>query len=421
VVSARAALVPLAAAFACAALGACEMILEDVSPDRHVDPHLDCSGAECVCTGGFGHCVGSVDNGCETDLSTSPSHCGACGAVCDAATHGSCQEGACVCLDGFVDCDGDKTNGCETSAADLVTDPSNCGACGNDCGIGTCTDGVCGPSTLATVPGATGVAAWSDRIFVSVCAPGTPSVVGFTPGQPSSVSAVMATDCAHGLAIAEDRIAWTSDTALFLADGTASGTSTTLASPIHPSPLLAAGSAAIYWWDTPAGAGQHALLRLDLPAGSPASIVQADLGALTADDKAVYWSDGTGIHSVPHTGTTVTDLGGPPLASALASDGFTTLYVGSPQGIQAIPLAGGAPVVLAPAKQVAGLATTEGSVLWADAADGSIRRVAITGGDVSVLVTGQSFVPTANIAVLSRSVYWLANQGSTIVLLGIAL
>ena len=102
---------------------------------------------------------------------------------------------------------------------------------------------------------------------------------------------------------------------------------------------------------------QHALLRADLPAGAPASIVQADLGALTADTVAVYWSDQAGLHSVSHMGTTVTDLGGPALASAIASDGASTLYAGSAQGIQAIPHAGGTPTLLAPAKQVTGLAT----------------------------------------------------------------
>jgi len=260
----------------------------------------------------------------------------------------------------------------------------------------------------------------NGQVYVALCAQASPSVVGFTPGSPGSLGAVMATGCAHALAIADGRLVWTGDTALFLSNGDASGASTTLASPIHPSPLLAAGPTAVYWWDTPADPTQHALLRADFPGGSPASIVQGDLGALTADSIAAYWSDQAGLHGVAHTGSTVADLGGPSLASALASDGVSTLYAGSAQGIQAIPLTGGTPVLLAPATQVTGLATAGAEVYWTDAADGSLRRVSTTGGAASVLAKGQSFVSGANIAVDDRSVYWLATEGSTTVLLGVA-
>ena len=47
--------------------------------------------------------------------------------------HGVCQGGVCgapACLPGYGDCDGAAANGCEQ---DLTTDVSNCGACGNAC------------------------------------------------------------------------------------------------------------------------------------------------------------------------------------------------------------------------------------------------------------------------------------------------
>src|SRR5262249_22305765 len=70
------------------------------------------------CTGTFADCDNDPKNGCETNLATSPTHCGACGTVCN-ATNGtpSCATGSCsiTCNPGFGDCDGDPTNGCETN------------------------------------------------------------------------------------------------------------------------------------------------------------------------------------------------------------------------------------------------------------------------------------------------------------------
>lgn len=54
-----------------------------------------CSGGTCgfACLSGWGDCTSA--SGCETDLSTSMSHCGSCGNSCDAA-HEVCSSGQCV-------------------------------------------------------------------------------------------------------------------------------------------------------------------------------------------------------------------------------------------------------------------------------------------------------------------------------------
>ncbi len=114
-----------------------------------VDPAFACarpySTAECtdrvcrqLCEGGRGDCNGNLSeptaDGCETDLTASLDHCGACGAACAPANAaGTCVEGLCLiesCVDGWASCDGEAHTGCEVSVLD---DPAHCGACGVDC------------------------------------------------------------------------------------------------------------------------------------------------------------------------------------------------------------------------------------------------------------------------------------------------
>ena len=108
-----------------------------------------------TCAMGRGNCDGNAANGCETDLNTTAAHCGACGRACSlpnattSCVGGTCRIGACNA--GFGDCDGNATNGCETSLTSSLT---HCGACGRLCApsnatavctMGTCNVGVCNP------------------------------------------------------------------------------------------------------------------------------------------------------------------------------------------------------------------------------------------------------------------------------------
>lgn len=109
-----------------------------------------CTGGHCnftACTAGWGNCDGIPNSACETDLNTSLTHCGACGRACSPANAtGMCTAGVCAiarCNPGFGDCDGSAANGCETR----LNTTTNCGACGSVCAPAnanaTCASGTC--------------------------------------------------------------------------------------------------------------------------------------------------------------------------------------------------------------------------------------------------------------------------------------
>jgi hypothetical protein len=109
-----------------------------------------CTASKCstTCNAGFASCDGNAANGCETSTNTDPNNCGGCGQVCNLPNAtAACTAGACAvaqCNQGFVDCDHNPANGCEVA---IGNDPNNCGACGHVCsepnGTGTCAGGVC--------------------------------------------------------------------------------------------------------------------------------------------------------------------------------------------------------------------------------------------------------------------------------------
>jgi hypothetical protein len=113
-------------------------------------PHAasSCAAGACVfgaCEAGWGNCDGAAANGCEANLATSASTCGACGRAC-AFDHAaaSCAAGVCAigaCEAGWGDCDGNPANGCETA---LASSAAHCGACGRACPAGqACGGGAC--------------------------------------------------------------------------------------------------------------------------------------------------------------------------------------------------------------------------------------------------------------------------------------
>ncbi len=98
-----------------------------------------CLAGSCTvaaCTGGFSDCDGAAGNGCEVNLASDSNHCGACGARCALANAtAACASGACLvasCNGGFGNCNAAASDGCEVN---LNTTPTSCGACGRACAL----------------------------------------------------------------------------------------------------------------------------------------------------------------------------------------------------------------------------------------------------------------------------------------------
>ncbi|AKF09433.1 hypothetical protein [Sandaracinus amylolyticus] len=110
-----------------------------------------CVGGACsvgTCDATYGDCNTLPTDGCEVDLDTTVDHCGTCGNVCSLANATpSCVGGACAvagCDPGFADCDSAPGNGCEI---DTRTTLEHCGGCGDVCEIANgseaCVNGAC--------------------------------------------------------------------------------------------------------------------------------------------------------------------------------------------------------------------------------------------------------------------------------------
>ncbi len=108
-----------------------------------------CSNGVCgigSCSAGFGNCNQVNADGCEIALISDPNNCGTCGGLCPMVANGNrqCLSGACgigSCNAGFADCNAMGADGCETN---LLSNSTNCGACGAKCPTGkTCQVGQC--------------------------------------------------------------------------------------------------------------------------------------------------------------------------------------------------------------------------------------------------------------------------------------
>ena len=123
--------------------------------------NANCTASSCnggTCIGTHRDCNNNRRaDGCEVDIATDPSHCGACAgavAVCSGTNVAirACAAGVCkpVCAGGYADCDAasNTNNGCETFVWD---NKNHCGNCNTACGAGTTCEGTSCQRNMGTL------------------------------------------------------------------------------------------------------------------------------------------------------------------------------------------------------------------------------------------------------------------------------
>jgi hypothetical protein len=98
-----------------------------------------CTAGACrigMCDAGSADCNMNPADGCEVSTASDVNNCGMCGNVCRVAGGTSvCASGTCrldTCMTGRGDCDMSAANGCET---DITGTVAHCGACGRACDL----------------------------------------------------------------------------------------------------------------------------------------------------------------------------------------------------------------------------------------------------------------------------------------------
>jgi sugar lactone lactonase YvrE len=150
----------------------------------------------------------------------------------------------------------------------------------------------------------------------------------------------------------------------------------------------------------------------DLPTPTPLALGRSSPFAIAADDTNVYWTEDSGIMSVPRDGGAWNRLASATSAHAIAVDAENVYWADS-TGVMSVPLGGGTPTKLFSGPTNAlGLAVNETHVYWTDATAGTVLRVPRLGGTTTKVATGE---PTAmGIALDGERVVWAVGQPGTI-------
>ncbi|MFP6685868.1 MAG: hypothetical protein VB934_14205 [Polyangiaceae bacterium] len=398
------------------------------------------AGAGATCPDGWGDCDDEPLNGCEVNIKTNASNCGACGEKCPfgEASYATCIDAMCelVCTQGYQDCDGDAETGCEAHTA---SDPVNCGACGVLC-HGTCSDGACDPDDLATGrlhPTAIELSAthvyWSEMGTYPYYNDGGVLSVPLAGGAPTKL-ATTAT-AAFGLAVDATHAYYTERGSGNLTNGVlsrvplAGGTAEVLATNLFAPSNVVVDATHVYW--TNAGAYpayiDGSINRVPL-AGGTVEVIASGMYKpffLAVNDTDVYWTnsgqevnmftDGA-LYKAPKVGGMATKLEDGSLMYGVVLDATNVYYNETGKNtLWRKPLAGGSPTALATGQQNNIFLTQAADDLhWAnfgipDMNSGTIRSVPKMGGNIQTAASNQG--TPYDIEVDATHVYW-ANYGT---------
>lgn len=380
-----------------------------------------CQPTGCVpspCSAPFGDCL--TPGVCNVDLDATVAHCGFCNNACSFANASAmCSGGDCAiaqCLSTYGNCDTVVENGCETNLNDS---PSHCGACNHSCFGGFCDDGVCQPAILAASqqsPVAVAASAthvyWLNQGDLSGL-PGTVNRRSLTLGSQPAVLVTGLSD-PRGLALDATHVYFTEFQGGRVSRAPLAGGAPTLVATEAGAWDVLLRSGFVYWAGTNKGAilrRATSLMSLSQTIASPGFVWDMDM-----DDTHVYYtlplSDQ--IRRSPVGGGT-TEL--------LVSEGaeYVAVYAGwvyyggylRPVTLKRVPLTGGPSNPLATGSwYISALAADDSGVYLADAAGGAIVRVPLAGGAPVTIASGQPY--PASLWLSGDSVYWTNLDGGTV-------
>ncbi len=374
------------------------------------------------CPATSGDCNGDSTDGCETDLTSSLSSCGACGAACAFANAAaSCMASACQlgsCNSGFADCDGNATNGCETAG----TCAPSCGgappaatpevlASGRNQPLRIVADGTSfywteygggalykcssatgcsgSPTQLATGSSPWGIAVSGSNLFWSDSTANDVYTCGTACTNNGVAQFGSGTGGAAALAANGTHFFWNdADQAIYSCPaGGCSGAPNVLVTGAYNPIYLALDSSSLFFMN-----GQLLKCPLGGCVGNTPEVLSTDgvskFGGIATDGTKVYYSTFSGgeIHSCDVGGCAAGDLvastpGGLPVAMAVdacnvfwADQATNTIYACPKSGC------GSSPWTLATAQEnPTGLAVDDGYIYWvnkgAGSNDGSVMRL----------------------------------------------
>lgn len=227
------------------------------------------------CPTGKGDCNGSAADGCEADLTSDSSHCGACGQPCSLANAASaCVAKTCAvtsCTTGYFDCDGLAATGCEV---DLATDANNCGACGKACALG-CDAGFCTPEKLVSAPKASSLAIDGESVyFVDGASSEGSTILKMAKNGANPVTLVSGEVAIYQMTVSGSGVYWTNRRQSPIGNvsriATTGGQKTVLTSANFPMAVGVDGTSVIY---TTQGNTESRLWSVPTSGGSPQGIV----------------------------------------------------------------------------------------------------------------------------------------------------
>lgn len=305
------------------------------------------------------------------------------------------------CDPGKADCNGAAEDGCEV---DLASDPSSCGACGHGCQGGACQTSVCQPVIVATGQEIVYRLAATESALYWTRADG--SVLRAREGEAPEVIAELQNGPGD-IAVNGTHVYWAS-----VGDGTiarapldgkgAEIVVTGLAMPWS----LAVTDQSLAWTDN--STGEVTVMALD---GAGAKVVVGKTeGAwgVALGSTHVYWTTlfYQQLLRAPIAGGAAETLAeGISSPQDLALSGDRVFFgTASDAGVYTVAVTGGATTKLTESGGF-GVAADDTHVYFGEY-DGRLARVPLGGGEVEILGLGQT--TPSDVALTSKSVYWTA-------------